>query len=163
MRWFTTLLVAAFTLIASHSAFADEMKSALDLDILSHESTWTNQSGSMTTLKLSRSSQPYTYNVSGVYINNASTFKCKGTPYPVSGVYYANSGMISLNVAWSSANEDCGSVTGWTGYIVFNNASAHMITDWNLVFTGAVGPQITRGKDTFTLNVKKMSKNMMSN
>jgi len=158
-----TNLVAAFTLIAAQTAFAGGAKSALDLEILSQQSTWTNQSGSMATIDLSRSSQPYTYTVSGVYVNNAPAFKCRGTPYPVTGIYYANSGMISFNVAWSSANEDCGSVTGWTGYIVFNRASAHMITDWNLVFTGAVGPQIALGKDTFTLNVNKLSKNMMSN
>jgi hypothetical protein len=100
--------------------------------------------------------------VSGVYVNNASGFLCKGTAYPLNGIYYANTQTISFSVAWSNANEDCQSVTGWTGYIKFSQSPLTMYTNWNLAFSGIGGQQIEPGKDIFTMNSVVMSDRLIA-
>lgn len=154
--------VALAFLVASVLVIVDPVVArASDLDeLLSDPAThWTNQGGSTMTLEFDCSgSQIGVCTLSGAYINNASGFRCQGTPYPLTGVYYINTQTISWSVAWSNAYEDCASVTGWTGYIGLSSNPLQIVTNWNLAFsTGRSGRQILQGQDTFTQNTTASS------
>lgn len=108
---------------------------------------WTNQAGSTASFTFSQTSQPATYSVTGVYINREAGYRCQNTPYPLTGIYYANTLTISFAVAWSDASQDCQSVTGWTGYF---GDRLQLETNWNLAFRNGSTPSIASGKDVFT-------------
>ncbi len=145
------LFAVLFSFLSSVAA-ADEQSLNMENAMLSTATSWTNQSGSVASISFTQSpSQPATYLVSGTYVNNAAGYQCKGTAYPLSGIYYANTQTISFSVAWSNSAEDCQSVTGWTGYIDISQSPLKMQTSWNLAFSGIAGHQIQPGNDTFTM------------
>ena len=141
------------------SALADSQTASKDMKLLATATSWTNQSGSVATFNFSPSSQPLTYTVTGHYINNNSSYKCRGTAYPLTGVYYVNTQTISFSVSWSNSTEDCQSVTGWTGYFNLNQNPFSLTTNWNLA---AAGGQITQGRDVFTMNTLKKSQGLIA-
>lgn len=121
-----------------------------EMTVLSSTTKWTNSSGSTMVLALSpAAAQPYVFNVSGHYVNKATGFGCQGTSFPLSGVYYSNTQVISFSVAWSNSSQDCQSVTGWTGYFDFLKPTPELIADWNLAFKTANGKTIMQGNDVF--------------
>lgn len=163
MKVFAALTLLVVTLGFSHGAVAEGDGSEMLPDYLSATGvSWTNQDGSVATTGFTPSSQPSVYTVSGHYVNNAVGFSCRGTPYPLSGVYYQPTGMISFSVAWSNASEDCQSATGWTGYIGASSSAITMTTDWNLAYMGSSGPQIEQGSDLFTLTTTVMSEGLLA-
>ncbi len=115
-------------------------------------STWRNQDGSTMALTFTADpSNPGVYFLSGSYINNAAGYACQGTPYPLTGRYYANTLTASFNVVWSNAYADCQSVTGWTGYFSAGASAWQFTTDWNLAYQDASGNmKIESGSDRFT-------------
>jgi len=126
---------------------------AADLDprLADPATHWVNERGSTMTLVFTcNGSQNAVCTLSGNYINNAQGFQCRGNPYPLVGVYYINTQTLSWSVAWSNAVADCGSVTGWTGYLIFSSP-IQIVTNWNLAYsTGGTGRAIMQGADTFT-------------
>lgn len=165
MRAFAAITLLIATLGFSHGAVAQSDGPGMLPEYLSAAPSinWTNQDGSVATTSFMPSpTQKDVYAVSGHYVNNAVGFSCRGTPYPLSGVYYQPTGMISFSVAWSNASEDCQSVTGWTGYIEASSSAITMTTNWNLAYTGPAGPQIEQGSDVFTLTVTVMSDGLLT-
>ncbi|MGI9400005.1 MAG: avidin/streptavidin family protein [Rhizobiaceae bacterium] len=157
MKIFVKFLLCVFLYIYSAAAWADQQGVAAGTRLLAGASTWTNQSGSTATISFTQSAtQPGVYTVSGNYINNASGFNCQGTPYPLTGIYYANTQTISFSVAWSNSAADCASVTGWTGYIDISSSTLQMPTNWNLAYASPGGGKIMTGQDVFTLSTPKM-------
>lgn len=151
MKLLKAILFTCLGFFTANFAFADG-HSATELEaMLASGSTWTNQSGSVATLSFSSSSQSGVYTVTGTYVNNAAGYPCQGTPYPLSGVYYTGNQTISFSVAWSNSSQDCQSVTGWTGYFLYNSGWS-ITTDWNLAQCSHSGPTIIQGQDIFTGN-----------
>lgn len=152
MRCSAYALAAFIAVAVPEYSFADSQKSSFEQDMIEVASSWTNQSGSVASISFEQStSQPHVYVVSGTYVNNNDQYQCKGTPYPLSGVYYTNTETISFSVAWSNSSEDCQSVTGWTGYIDVGSSQIKMETNWNLAYSDPSGWQIEQGEDTFTM------------
>jgi len=132
---------------------AHSQPSDLDERLNDQTAYWTNQSGSTMTLAFDcNGSQVAVCTVSGSYVNNVTGYRCKGTSYPITGVYYSKTGTISWSVAWSNSYQDCASVTGWTGYLdPFSPGPLKLVTNWNLAYsTGRGVLAIMQGKDTFT-------------
>lgn len=160
---FTTVLAlfvtAILTVINPAPAYAFE----LDARLTDAATYWTNQGGSTMTLVLNcAKSQFGVCPASGTYINNEAGFNCQGTPYPLTGVYYINTQTISWSVAWSNANEDCQSVTGWTGYLNLTSNPLQFVTNWNLAYsTGGSNRTILQGQDTFTQNITLSSPSLI--
>ena len=104
--------------------------------------TWRNQRGSEATFFAADAAG----NFRGFYINNATGFDCRGTPYPISG--RTAGGNVTFVVKWSNLFRDCNSVTTWRGRI----RGTTMQTRWELAYTdaGTGRPAILRGRDTFT-------------
>ncbi|MEM8638721.1 MAG: avidin/streptavidin family protein [Cyanobacteria bacterium P01_G01_bin.54] len=127
---------------------------AFEAQLANSTTHWINQGGSKMTLVLANCgvSQPIVCQASGTYVNNEPGYKCQGSPYPLTGVYYINTQTISWSVAWSNGHDDCQSVTGWTGYLGSNSSGQlQFLTDWNLAYaTSGGGRTIQQGKDTFT-------------
>ena len=146
----TLALVVTAGLGAVDLAHADG--SEIDARLVDSATYWVNQGGSVMALSFyCEGSQPNVCRVSGHYINHQSGFNCQGTPYPLSGVYYINTQTISWSVAWSNPHEDCGSVTGWTGYFDLSMSPIRLVTNWNLAYsTGGSGRTIMQGQDLFT-------------
>lgn len=117
----TTAIVLALFVAVGLLAMDVTRARALEIDprLTDSATYWTNQGGSTMTLVFKcGESQFGVCPLSGTYINReGGGFHCQGTPYPLTGVYYINTQTISWSVAWSSAYEDCASVTGWTGYL----------------------------------------------
>lgn len=143
--------ISAFFISAdtAHATSPQEARAAM----LSGDATsWRNTEGSTMTLSFTEYGSAGIYSLSGSYINNAPGFACQGTSYPITGWYYANTQVLSFNVVWTNATEDCQSVTGWTGYIGFPSSGPTMTTDWNLAYaTSSTGRAIDSGSDTFTM------------
>lgn len=112
--------------------------------------TWKNESGSYLDIQ---NENKLLGLVSGVYVNNASGFSCKGTPYPVIGRVIDN--QIAFTVRWSNGFENCNSLTSWTGY--FDTGIKQILTKWNLVYVDSRGNnQTSSGKNQFKkINAKK--------
>lgn len=152
MRYSVYVLAALLATAVPKFTLADNQQADFEENMLAVASSWTNQSGSVASLSFEKSaSQPNVYVVSGTYVNNATEYQCKGTPYPLSGVYYANTETVSFSVAWSNSSEDCQSVTGWTGYIDIYSSQMKIETKWNLAYSDVSGRQIEQGSDTFTM------------
>ena len=152
MRYSAYVLAALLATAAPKFSVADNQQVDFEENMLAVASSWTNQSGSVASLSFEQStSQPNVYVVSGIYVNNEAQYQCKGTPYPLSGIYYTNTETISFSVAWSNSSEDCQSVTGWTGYIDIDSSQVKMETKWNLAYSDVSGRQIEQGSDTFTM------------
>jgi hypothetical protein len=148
-----TVVALAFTAALMIVGPAKAQAAELDARLSDPATHWTNQGGSTMTLVFDcNGSQVGVCTLSGNYVNNESGFNCKGTPYPLTGVYYINTQTISWSVAWSNAHEDCASVTGWTGYLTLSSTSQlQFVTNWNLAYsTGGSGRAIMQGQDTFT-------------
>ena len=150
LRSFLSSVALAASLLVS-PAFADSSDATAEMQFLSTATSWQNTSGSVVTFSFQPSSQPSTYIVTGHYVNNAAGYRCQGTPYPLSGIYYANTQTISFSVAWANSTEDCQSVTGWTGYIDLATSPLKMNTDWNLAYMSSSGQAIAVGSDLFTM------------
>lgn len=161
----TAVLLTLFIiagLVISDPAHAHD--SDIDARLTDPATHWTNQSGSTMTLFFNcNGNQVGVCQVSGTYVNNASGYKCQGTPYPLIGVYYINTQTISWSVAWSNSHEDCASVTGWTGYLALSSTSQlQFVTNWNLAYsTGGSGRAIMQGSDTFTQNTTVSSGSLL--
>jgi hypothetical protein len=115
------LLLAFFVLLASQTFAA--------ADPLPAPSFWQNQRGS--TLQIFSAGQ-----VSGIFVNNAAGFQCKGIPYPVTGTSTASAVVFTVVFA------QCNSQTTWRGTVRGNT----MPTSWVLTYPGGK----MRGKDLFT-------------
>ena len=128
----------ALLILTSVSAFADPaIKPSFQVP-----STWVNQRGS--TLSID-SVDTASGRISGHYINRATGFQCKNTPYPMIGWIYGTA--ITFTVIWNNASESCNSLTSWTGFYQRNQIS----TKWQLVVNGTTDPsKILSGDDTFT-------------
>lgn len=157
----TLALVVTAGLVAVD--LAAESGPEMDARLIDSASYWINQGGSRMVLRFDFSrNQPNVCQVSGQYINQQSGFNCRGTPYPLSGVYYINTQTISWSVAWSNSYEDCASVTGWTGYFDLSDAPIRLVTNWNLAYsTGGSGRAILQGKDTFTQSSAQSSESLL--
>lgn len=142
-------VVTSFLLI--NPANAQSLNPDLSEALLEHATSWTNQSGSVADISFSKTSVPDIYQVTGTFLNNASGFGCRGTPYQLVGSYYAGTQTISFTVAWSNSTANCQSVTGWTGYIDLSVSPLTMTTDWNLAHIFAAEHQISRGADIFQM------------
>lgn len=103
--------------------------------------TWVNDRGS----ELHIDSIDKDGHLAGTYINRAAGFQCQGTPYPVIG--WVEGDEIGFSVRWKSADQDCQSITSWTGYY----EAGRIVTDWDLVYLDSVenGPLMYRGSDHF--------------
>ena len=155
-----TLFATAAFVIADP---AHDRASEVDARLTDSATYWTNQGGSTMTLVFNcDGNQVGVCQLSGTYVNNESGFKCQGTPYPLTGVYYINTQTISWSVAWSNSYEDCASVTGWTGYISLSTSPLQIVTDWNLAYsTGGSGRTILQGQNTFTQNTTLSSGSLL--
>lgn len=162
MKYISIIFTAIIAIFSTQIVFSGEHKLSPEAEFLASATSWTNQSGSVASISFTASTQPATQEVSGTYINNAAGFNCQGTPYPLSGIYYINTRTISFSVAWSNSSEDCQSVTGWTGYIDLGQTPFKMVTNWNLAYSGASGPEILQGSDTFTMNSIVKSKQLIT-
>ena len=127
----------------------DQAKSAQS--IVNSSTVWTNQAGSTAQFMFTLSAtQPGVYAVSGAYHNNNVNFGCRQAPYPLTGVYYEASQVLSFTVAWSNGVENCFSVTGWTGFFDLNASPMTLQTNWNLSFLASTGAhQILTGQNIF--------------
>ena len=164
MRSLISLLFLILALATPPLALADSQTSGMTEKLAATATDWKNQSGSIASLSFVPStSQPGVYIVSGNYVNNAAGFNCQGTPYPLSGAYYAANQTISFAVAWSNGSDDCASVTGWTGYLDLSKTPWEMVTFWNLAYLSAGGSQILQGKDNFTMIVPRVSESIFKN
>lgn len=132
-------LIAAFSCVSTIVAAEESSLTAL--------SVWENQRGSKLTIQ---TIDPASGLLTGNYINNAAGYGCIGSPYPVVGYVYGN--VISWSVRWSNAQQDCQSITAWTGYYQNGKIS----TEWELVY----GDQIGGGSDTFSRVVKTEIKSL---
>lgn len=156
-------ILSFFIIFVPQIAIADGQNIEANSSLLTSTTSWTNQRGSVANFTFTQSpTQPDTYVVTGTYVNNAAGYNCKGTPYPLTGFYYAPTNVISFSVAWSNATEDCRSITGWTGYLDYSVNPPQLSTDWNLAFSGSAGQQIQQGKDTFTKSATRVSDNLQN-
>lgn len=162
MNIFRYMLLAVVLFGPVSTALGDDQSSKAKAEMLATTSSWVNQSGSVASLSFTASTQPGTYTVSGTYINNAAGYECQGTPYPVSGIYYANTQTISFAVSWSNSSEDCQSVTGWTGYIDLATSPLVMTTNWSIAYQTNNGHAISQGSDTFTMRSTVLSNRLLS-
>ena len=162
MKIFKYLLLVALFLGPVNAAFGNDHSAKRGPEMLATTSSWVNQSGSVASISFTNSSQPGTFLVAGTYINNASGYRCQGTPYPLSGIYYANTQTISFSVSWSNSSEDCQSVTGWTGYINIAASPLIMKTNWNIAYQTGNGHAVSQGSDTFTVQSTVLSKQLLS-
>src|SRR5690242_7309627 len=112
VRFVSTLLVAMFALAGAASEQS-----------LPIPSTWQNERGSvMKALKAGTSGGAF----SGVYINNAAGFKCRGTPYDLTGE--VDGTRVTFTVVWKNAAADCHSTAVWRGQITGRT----LATTWTL-------------------------------
>lgn len=105
--------------------------------------TWQNSGGSVATITYNETNTSNIYSLSGTYVNGETGdsesseddgFSCLNQDYPLTGYYNSAENLISFTVAWTyEGNEDCKSITGWTGYI---DSSGDMQTNWWLVEEG---------------------------
>ena len=113
------------------------------------ESVWKNQDGSLLYIENIDSEGQIT----GIYINWASGYNCQGTPYPVTGWVYGTA--ITFTVKWENTEENCQSLTAWTGFYADNQIT----TFWELVEEGTTSTdQILQGEDVFTQISSTVSK-----
>ncbi len=150
MRYVTLLLLSILVVFSAPISTAVSQDSDPAMRLLAEGTSWRNQRGSVASITFTLSSQPGTYVLSGNYVNNAAGYQCQGTPYPLSGIYYANTQTLSFSVAWSNSSANCQSVTGWTGYFDLSQSPITMITDWNLAYSTGSGGAILQGQDVFS-------------
>ncbi|MGI9364091.1 MAG: avidin/streptavidin family protein [Rhizobiaceae bacterium] len=162
MNHYKHLMLAILLFGFSLPALADGHASKAEMQILATTSSWVNQSGSVASISFTPSSQPGTHSVSGIYVNNAPGYRCQGTPYPISGIYYANTQTVSFSVAWFNSSEDCQSVTGWTGYFNVATSPVVMTTNWNISYLTGNGHAISQGSDVFTMQSTVKSSQLQS-
>ncbi len=91
---------------------------------------------------------PNSQKLTGTYTNNAPEFApgfgCQGTPYPIDGVIYGH--FITWTVVWFYAqNEDCKSITSWSGYYI----PGEIRTLWTTIYKGVDGPEILPAEGSF--------------
>lgn len=112
-----------------------------DAQGLQPNTTWQNDKGSEFTI-LGISSDG---SLKGTYTNRAVGFQCQNTPFPVVG--WIDGEKIAFSVRWKNAQQDCQSITSWTGYLSGNR----ILTDWDLVYLDATEkrPLMYRGTDYF--------------
>jgi len=159
------LLLISFVLTAAVPGAADaKSRKEATAEMLSSSATsWVNTEGSTMSLVFAEQGSAGVYALSGSYINSAPGFACQGTPYPITGWYYANTQVLSFDVVWTNASEDCQSVTGWTGYIGFPSSGPTMTTNWNLAYaTSSTGRAIEQGADTFTMTSVSVRKSLIA-
>jgi hypothetical protein len=150
MRYATILLLSILVAFSAQTANAAGQDGDPGKRLLAEGTSWTNQRGSVASITFTVSSQPGTYVLTGNYVNNAAGYQCQGTPYPLSGIYYANTQTLSFSVAWSNNSQNCQSVTGWTGYFDLSQSPITMTTNWNLAYSTGSGGAIAQGKDVFS-------------
>lgn len=109
------------------------------------EGTWKNKLGSV--LTIGKAGADGTFD--GTLVNKAEGYSCQNRPFPVRGLCAAD--QISFDVVWKDAEEDCRSLTSWTGFVMGNA----IITRWTLVYVGKMDKQaITGGSDVYGRTVK---------
>jgi len=164
-----SLLTATILTIAGTGALADQGGITFNGEALASGVTigFSNQLGSTMSLTFTQSNtQAGVWTLSGQYVNNAPNTNCRGTPYPVQGVYFPNTSVstMSFSVAWTNSYENCNSVTGWTGYLsVVGGGHLQINTDWNLAYQSSTGGAISSGADVFTSTTVSMSKSLLPN
>ncbi len=108
-------------------------------------SAWQNQSGSQLFIENIDSYG----NITGYYVNHASGFPCKDTPYPLTGWMLDNSNIITFSVKWQNAMQNCMALTSWIGYVGEDGKT--ITTHWQLVKDGCSElDNILMGDDIFT-------------
>ena len=113
-----------FKFIATIALIAGAVSCAYAKDIMPN-TVWKNDRGSDLTITDISTDGVLT----GIYVNRAAGFKCKNTPYPVSGYVYGDK--IVFSVRWKNATEDCAALTTWAGYL----SNGRLVADWMLVYT----------------------------
>lgn len=127
-----TAIVALLLLLSTASADAQGPQP---------NTTWQNDKGSEFTIV----SVGPDGSLKGTFTNQAAGFGCKNTPYPVMG--WIDGERIAFSVRWKNAQEDCKSITSWTGYV----SGIRMLAYWDLVYVDATEkhPLVIRGTDYF--------------
>ncbi len=162
MRYFSLFILPIFAFLTSHPALADSHSASAEMQILAGNGGWVSQHGSVAHLNFTALPQQNTYSVSGTYVNNQQGYLCQGTPYPLTGVYYSGTLVISFSVDWANATADCQSVTGWTGYFQTTSTGWRLTTNWNLASNGISEPIIQQGNDIFTLQTSVKSDRLIA-
>lgn len=127
-------VAAVFFVVAASAANAQNIQS---------NTHWKNQRGSELNIATINADGSF----SGTFVNNATGFDCKGTPYLLSG-WIDHDEKISFSVRWNNATKDCHSIASWVGY--YRNGK--LITLWYLVYDDAKSKKtvILHGADTFS-------------
>lgn len=149
--WMAAVLLSVSTLAMAdgHDAKTLSPESGSSVNALS---AWTNQSGSTLYIDtISPGGQ-----ITGTYINRASGYRCRNSPYPVTG--WIHGATITFTVKWQNQSESCNSLTAWTGFI---ENMDKITTLWQLVRNGTTNTgQILKGTDVFTLDTPVMHKSL---
>ena len=122
------------------------------------DSLWMNQRGSTLHVYVDTSGQ-----VIGTYINRAPGFPhCANSPYRVRGWTLPGTNTVAFTVMWSNGQENCQSLTSWTGFLSPDGTT--LTTLWQLVQNGTTSTsQIIQGQDVFTRVAQKTSTSLKKN